>query len=195
MLVFFDTEFTGLQQDTTLLSIGLVSEDGKQFYAEFTDYDKTQIDDWLEQNVIKKLIRKRAPEFDFYTPEWYHLGTTLEIRDKLKEWFAQFDSVELVSDVCHYDMVLLIDLFGTAWDLPKHICPACHDINQDIAWFYGIGLNQAFDVSRVKMLSDNHLVVHADEHNALSDAHNIKSLYLLMNGGNENENKDRLCDK
>lgn len=44
MKVFFDTEFTGLHQKTTLISIGLISEDGKTFYAELTDYDQTQVD-------------------------------------------------------------------------------------------------------------------------------------------------------
>ena len=38
MKIFFDTEFTGLHKDTSLISIGLVDEDGKTFYAEFLDY-------------------------------------------------------------------------------------------------------------------------------------------------------------
>ena len=56
MKVFFDTEFTGLHQNTTLISIGMVAEDGQaSFYAEFTDYDQSQIDDWLQSNVVDKL--------------------------------------------------------------------------------------------------------------------------------------------
>ena len=43
--MFFDTEFTGLHQNTTLVSIGLVSDEGERFYAELTDYDDTQCDD------------------------------------------------------------------------------------------------------------------------------------------------------
>lgn len=43
--IFFDTEFTGLHKDTSLISIGLVSENGQKFYAEITDYDKSQIND------------------------------------------------------------------------------------------------------------------------------------------------------
>ena len=54
--LFFDTEFTGLHQNTTLISIGLISECGKTFYAELTDYDKTQLDDWLNENVISNLL-------------------------------------------------------------------------------------------------------------------------------------------
>ena len=31
MKIFFDTEFTGLHKNTTLISIGLVTEEGKHF--------------------------------------------------------------------------------------------------------------------------------------------------------------------
>lgn len=39
MKIFFDTEFTGLQQNTSLISIGLVTEDDRSFYAELVDYN------------------------------------------------------------------------------------------------------------------------------------------------------------
>ena len=47
--LFFDTEFTGLHKNTTLISIGIISEDGKTFYAELNDYDINQIsdDNWI----------------------------------------------------------------------------------------------------------------------------------------------------
>ena len=54
--IFFDTEFTGLHQETTLISFGAISECGKTFYAEFTDFDYSQIDRWLKLNVIDNLI-------------------------------------------------------------------------------------------------------------------------------------------
>ena len=37
MLVFLDTEFTSFFQPD-LISVGLVAEDGREFYAERTDY-------------------------------------------------------------------------------------------------------------------------------------------------------------
>ena len=55
MKIFFDTEFTGLHQHTTLISIGLIAEDGRKFYAEFNDYDKSQVDEWMQENVINNL--------------------------------------------------------------------------------------------------------------------------------------------
>lgn len=42
MEIFFDTEFTGLHQSTTLISIGLISKDGRTFYAECNDYDRSK---------------------------------------------------------------------------------------------------------------------------------------------------------
>ena len=50
--LFYDSEFTGLHQHTTLISLALVSEEGPEFYAEFSDYAKEQCDDWIMQHVI-----------------------------------------------------------------------------------------------------------------------------------------------
>ena len=44
MKIFYDSEFTGLHQKTTLISFALISESGEQFYVELTDYDKSQIE-------------------------------------------------------------------------------------------------------------------------------------------------------
>lgn len=63
MKIFFDTEFTGLHKDTTLISIGMVSEDGRTFYAELNDYDDSQINDWVRDNVISNL--KFAPPKEY----------------------------------------------------------------------------------------------------------------------------------
>lgn len=55
MKVFFDTEFTGLHQHTTLVSIGCVAENGRTFYAETNDYDYCQTDEWFDKNVLPNL--------------------------------------------------------------------------------------------------------------------------------------------
>ena len=47
MNLYFDTEFTGLHKDTTLISLGIISEDNRTFYAEFSDYNKSQVDNWI----------------------------------------------------------------------------------------------------------------------------------------------------
>lgn len=183
MKIFFDTEFTGLYKNTTLISIGLVSEDNRKFYAELIDYKEDQCDDWIKENVIQHLYKTdKEKRENIYIPN-YHLGGKYEIAKVLENWFAQFDSVELVSDVSHYDMVLFIDLFGGAFQLPKRVCPACYDINQDIAKKYNLTLQEAFDKSREDILYNAYKdkKITGDKHNSLYDAKVIRELYQILN--------------
>ena len=54
--VFFDTEFTGLTSDPRLLSIGLVSEDGKVLYIELTDgWSEENCSPWVREHVLPTL--------------------------------------------------------------------------------------------------------------------------------------------
>ena len=104
----------------------------------------------------------------------------------LNKWLKQFDTVEWVSDVCHYDMVLLIDLLtnhGSALDLPYgKINSACHDINQDIAEAYHISEISAFDKSREEILKDSKIEITGEKHNSLYDAKVIKAIYERLYG-------------
>lgn len=184
MKIFFDTEFTGLRQYTTIISLGMVTEDNRQFYAEFTDYSVTQCDKWIEENVLENLHTRYPSDIQKsnYVPN-LHVGSKSDISKALEIWLKQFTSVEFVSDVCHYDFVLLIDIFGSAWDLPKTVCPACYDINQDIARKYNITQKEAFDKSREDILYQNYkdTAIEGDKHNALYDAKVIRELYQILN--------------
>lgn len=184
MLLFFDAEFTGLHKDTTLISLGIVSEDGIKFYAEFCDYDRNQCNDWINKNVMKNLFWNYTENFSHANDD----GTLVEIKgnkenvhQKLHKWISQFDSVQFVSDVCHYDFVLLIDLLtngGTALDLPENISPVCIDLNPSIAFCYGISDKAAFDKSREEIVMElcGH-EVEGKKHNALYDAEVIKAIF------------------
>lgn len=183
MKVFFDTEFTGLHKNTTLVSIGLISEDKRQFYGELIDYNENQCDEWINENVINHLRKTKWKEKEGTYIANYHIGAKQEMGKALENWFAQFSEVELVSDVCHYDMVLLIDLFWNAFSLPKNVCAACYDINQDIARKYGITMKAAFDKSREDILFQHYKEnkIKGDKHNALYDAKVIRELYQILN--------------
>lgn len=182
MELFFDCEFTGLHKDTTLVSIGIVAENGKKFYVEFSDYDESQCDDWIKENVLKHTILAGndtlAARLGEDSNTTVVLGSKADIRYELGEWLKQFDEVQFVSDVCHYDMVLLIDIFGTAFGLPGNVSAACHDINQDIAKHYGISEREAFDKSREDIVSELcEQQIEGEKHNALYDAEVIKAIY------------------
>lgn len=77
----------------------------------------------------------------------------------------------------------MIDLFGTAFDLPENVCAACHDINQDIAQHYGISEREAFDKSREEIVAELcSLPIEGVKHNALYDAEVIKAIYQEISG-------------
>lgn len=187
MKVFFDTEFTGLHKDTTLVSIGFVSEDNRQFYAELTDFNWDHVhkdkSNFLLNNVVNKLFYRKGGQTSEFVPN-YHIGGKDSVCLMLHNWLKQFDTVELVSDVCHYDMVLFIDLFGGAFDIPKNVSPCCHDINQDIAKYYGVSEKEAFDKSREDILYSKYKenAVKGDKHNSLYDAKVIREVYQIVNG-------------
>lgn len=200
MRLFFDAEFTGLRKDTTPISIGIVSEDGKTFYAEFTDYDESQCNDWIKENVIRNLVAENI-EFDsaytlcdassFGNRRWLKYNDSMEVTTGekfyiipfLQIWLKQFDAIQFVSDVCHYDFVLLIDLLtngGTALDLPENISAVCHDLNMDIARHFHVSDREAFDMSREQIMNDlcgPEDVATGDKHNSLYDAEVIRAIY------------------
>ena len=166
MKIFMDTEFTGLHQGTTLISIGLVSEDGKEFYAEFTDYDKSQIDEWLQENVVNNLcITDEIGEQKINTFK----GNTRYIKEKLEFWLSELDSVEIWSDCLSYDWVLFNQIFGHAFNIPKNV----YYIPFDICTMMKLkGIDP--DISREEFIGNS---VEGIKHNALYDAKVIKKCY------------------
>lgn len=202
--IYFDTEFTGLHQNTTLISLGLVSNDS-YFYAEFTDYDSSQCDDWIKENVLSKLKfpisqsdKDYKLEYDEYPiimniSEWSidkrcinMRGNTTQIKAELELWLDSFnDDLTLVSDVCHYDMILFISIFGSAFDLPKNVSPSCYDINQDISTHEGISIKEAFNLNREEFVLEHRkqflIESDNDKHNSLWDAKIIQEIYKYYN--------------
>lgn len=171
MNLYFDTEFTGLVPGTTLISLGIVSENGYKFYAEFTDYDESICDDWIKENVIENLWlfpnEKDFPKFDFDDEghTWYCKGDTKFIKARLLIWLEQVSEacyeiyddgvvvtcgnlVQFVSDVCHYDFYLLQNqVFGGAFKMPDNINPVCYDICQDINRWSCMGVNKNYNTA------------------------------------------------
>lgn len=194
--VYFDTEFTGLKKDTTLISVGLCDNYGRTFYAVLTDYNKDDLSEWVLEAVIKHLD---TPEENVISGnDWRITGSKAYVGNKLEEWLEYISektgTIQFVADVGHYDFVLLIDLLlsnrekyptegATALDLPKYISPVLYDINQDLGTrividteapeYKGIDglvpVNIAFDMPRARVCEDLG-VKRINQHNALNDA-------------------------
>jgi len=179
MKIFLDTEFTGLHKNTTLVSLGLVTEDDVFFYAEFTDYDKSQVDDWLQLNVIDKLYVKEdaliasAVWISEDTVRKYDSNLVIGNNDHneyaLRKWLEQFDSIEMWSDCLSYDWVLFNNIFKHAFNLPKNISYIPFDICT-LMKMKGIDP----DIDREEFAR---IKVDGNKHNALYDAKIIKACY------------------
>jgi DNA polymerase III epsilon subunit-like protein len=165
MKIFFDTEFTGLHQHTSLISIGFVTEDNRSFYAELSDYKKSQLTDWHRANVITYL---KSGKTNAQGQDWYVHGTRRSVTKHLTAWFSQFDAVELWADVLAYDWVLFCELFGGAFGIPKNI----HYQPFDVATLLKlIGENPDVNREQYANLPDG------EKHNALWDAQVTKAVY------------------
>ena len=174
--IFFDTEFTGLHQNTTLISIGLVSECGKTFYAELTDYDQTQIDDWLQKNVIENLTLKNKGLNEVYETidKMTFKGDLKHLKLALEYYFKQFNAVEIWSDCLSYDWVLFNQIFGHAFNIPKNIYYIPFDI---CTLFYAKGIDADISREEFSEMSDG-----SQKHNALWDAKVICQCFTKLQG-------------
>jgi hypothetical protein len=218
--IYFDCEFTGLRKNTTLISIGFVTKENYSFYAEFIDYDENQVDDWIKNNVINNLtIDKIGSHLNggMDNPNWKIKGDRDFVKKMLLIWLGWYvmmklpedSKIQFVSDVCHYDFVLLVDLLsggGTAFDLPEFISPTCVDINQEIGYVLSSGeksvtgfwstihseeykeidtpATRAFDINREELasiLTDNKYQTKF-KHNSLFDATIIKDIHTTIWG-------------
>ena len=123
--IYYDSEFTGLHRDTSLISVGLCTEQGAEFYAEFSDYATEQCDDWLRHNVIAHTrwiaAGEQTPMVTDEADTRLCFGDRELVRKELESWLGRFDAVEIWADCPAYDWVLFCDLFGGALHIPAHI--------------------------------------------------------------------------
>ena len=185
MNIFFDTEFTGLHQNTTLISIGLVTETGDTFYAEFDDFDTSQLTYWIVNNVIKHL-KNQGNKYRYtaiYDNNDSHyesievFGNTETIKNKLDEWLSQFDTVEMWSDCLAYDWVLFNNIFGDAFSIPHNV----YYIPFDICTLFKLK-NVDPDINREEFVGEQAANTGLPKHNSLHDAIIIRECYQkLMN--------------
>lgn len=185
MRIYFDTEFTGLHQHTTLISIGCVAENGAQFYAELDDYDVSQVDDWIKEQVISNLWIQNP---EVMPPPYvdYMVGKKPEVAEALRVWlYAQsideldqdddrFPRIEMWSDCLAYDWVLFCELFGGAFGVPSFV----YYIPFDLATLFKVkGIDP--DVNREEYVGAG---AGGNKHNALWDAQMIRACYSRAQG-------------
>lgn len=148
MRFWFDTEFYENGKTIELISIGVVCEDGSEFYAEVQDFEFHKADDWIRENVKP-----------------YMTGETMykyEIAEYLYDFvMSKTDNPIFWAYYADYDWVVFCQLFGRMIDLPKGFPMYCNDLKQEM----------------VRLGIDKAPIENEQEHNALADAKWAKDVH------------------
>lgn len=116
MKYWMDTEFIARPCTIDLISIGLVAEDGREFYAESSEVDWTKASQWTLQTVRPQLEGPGiAREEIGYAIRGFIDG------DRVPVFWGYFPA---------YDWVAFSWLFGRMDELPFHFPQLCLDIKQ-----------------------------------------------------------------
>lgn len=121
MRYFYDCEFIEDGHTIDLVSIGVVDEAGREFYAVSSEFDPARANPWVRAHVLEQLP---APS----SPLWRDRAA---IRDAVLEFFAAGGGrVELWAWMAAYDHVCLAQLWGDMRVLPRIIPRFTHDLRQ-----------------------------------------------------------------
>jgi 3'-5' exoribonuclease Rv2179c-like domain len=158
---FYDCEFIEDGRIIDLVSIGVVDEQGREFYAVSTEFDGSRAVPWVRRNVLHKLPSPGDPAW----------RSRERIREELYQFFVAplradpAERIELWAWYAAYDHVALAQLWGTMPALPRELPRFTKD------------LRQLWDDRGRPPLPD----AEADRHDALVDArHNLARWRAMM---------------
>lgn len=169
MRVYYDTEFweRGAGYPVSPISVGMVAEDGREFYAINRDarWDCFDENGWLRDNVMPHLPGKRT-NWGFRVDRDHPAVMSKKImRQRLVEFLMDTSDIELWAWYGAYDHVVLCQLFGAMVDLPPYMPKWTNDLRQE-----------TFRLGDVKLPPAT-----GDEHHALADARWVrKSFHALV---------------
>lgn len=140
-----------------LISIGMVDDQGKEYYAINKDFKRSRCNDWVKANVLTKLPLERVSMYD--SPRiredslrWKSIErikadimafvnpTSGEDTLNNKRWNTHLNKFNVVAAenrpiqfkayYADYDWVMLCTIFGTMMDLPNGFPMYCIDLKQ-----------------------------------------------------------------
>ncbi len=180
MRIFYDTEFIEDGRTIDLISIGLVAEDGREYYAIASDapWDRIRKHDWLVRNVVPHLPVTGRTSLDAYLknhpnrfprPPLTFVGPDLAdirvkphwvIANEVREFILVAPDPQLWAWYAAYDHVALCQLWGTMMQLPDGVPMWTNDLKQE-----------AERLGNPKVPEQA-----AGEHNALADARHNRAI-------------------
>jgi hypothetical protein len=172
MKYWYDTEFCEDGSTIEPISIGIVADDGREYYAVFrdTNWESVAGREWLVRNVVPFLPQLTLDHvcptepLDRDRQAAHHLGINLDdpavkprqqIADEVRDFLLVGGMVELWGYYSSYDHILLSQLWGQMIDRPTGIPMWTNDIQQ-------VAASRGLDNSLPKQVGN--------AHNALDDA-------------------------
>ena len=164
MIYAIDTEFNedGGEKPITLISIALVAEDGRAFYAVSTGFDPLTVNPWVRKHVLPLLPPKDATGEDG-RPIW---KSRAEIRRGIEEFIGADPHPALVGSYADYDHVVFCQVWGALVDLPPRFPRWCWDCRQE--------------QDRLGVASADLPRQDGPEHDALADATHTLAVYRFL---------------
>ena len=128
MRYFYDTEFIEDGRTIELISIGVVAEDGREYYAVSTEFDPERAGSWVRAHVLPKLPPPASQVW----------RARSQIRVDLEKFFGVSNAsnaeatqpIELWAWVAAYDHVALCQLWGPMTALPPAIPRFTRELRQ-----------------------------------------------------------------
>ena len=169
-----------------LISIGVVCEDGREYYAISEEYNYNEASDWVKENVINKIYTSmvHGDRRNYTSVKDFHksLGRpNASIKNDLLAFFRCWqdgplyyrapDGIEVYGYYSDYDWVLFCSLFGKMIDLPKGFPMYCRDLKQTYD-------ELALSLGKLKERDD--YPKNLNEHNAIADANWNYELYKFL---------------
>ena len=164
MIYDYDLEFLEDGRTIMPISIGIVAEDGREYYAVNGSISTRRVEKhpWLMENVVPHLPQPHGDRlltmpkgwlFDYAHPL---VKTRRRIAAEVRDFLTAAPDVELWANYGAYDHVALCQLWGSMVDLPSGIPMFTRDIQQEAARL-GVGWDELPKQQ-------------GGEHNALADA-------------------------
>lgn len=115
---YIDHEFIEDSRTIDLVSTGIVCEDGRDLYIEYTGVDWSKANDWVLANVKPHLNDQKA--ISRGEARW-KIWELIEAGEHPPEFWGYY---------CDYDWVALCQLYGAMTDLPEGWPMFCMDLKQ-----------------------------------------------------------------
>lgn len=137
--IFYDTEFIEDGRTIGLISIGMVTDDGRQYYAVNRDMPIRRIrkHDWLMKNVVPSLPKGQGDRRNHVPKSWLfdYADPTVKphatIAADVRRFIQDTINPQLWAWYGAYDHVALAQLFGRMIDLPTGVPMWTNDLRQE----------------------------------------------------------------